>query len=170
MEIRCNNIDRRPTSRWLLITVSDCRKSGNKVIRSKKENILGSYWAPSRSHKFMYVVQINIYCALICWIQKVTWKPWAKSNWTTSAPIFFIMLLVPVLFEKHFKAPSNVESSVKPFDRRVQVEGCNFALKKGHEVIKSYWLSTKRVSLFARKKIYCWRKWTIFKQSSCWLP
>jgi hypothetical protein len=36
-----------------------------------------------------------------------------------------------VLFEKHFKAPWNVVSSVKPFDRRVRVEGCNFAFKKG---------------------------------------
>lgn len=56
-----------------------------------------------------------------CWNQYIfigllnktsTWKPWARRNWITSTPIFFIKLLMPVLFEKHFKAPPNVSYSI----------------------------------------------------------
>lgn len=77
-----------------------------------------------------YLIQINVYVALFHLTKTGTWKPWARSNWITSAPIFFIVLLVPVLFEKHFKASSNVASSVQLFVLRVRTEGCNFVLTK----------------------------------------
>lgn len=55
----------------------------------------------------------------------ITKKACARSSWATSIPIFLMIFFVLLLFEKHFKTPSNVESFTRLFDLLVRTGNCN---------------------------------------------
>lgn len=59
----------------------------------------------------------------------ITWNACAKSNCATSILIFFMILFTLLIFEKHFKTPSKVASSIGSLDLRVRTEGCNSKIK-----------------------------------------
>lgn len=55
----------------------------------------------------------------------LTWKPYARSNWTISEDIFLTRVLVLGPLEKYFRMASNVASSEELLDLRVWTRDCN---------------------------------------------
>lgn len=61
----------------------------------------------------------------------ITWKACAKSNWTTSVQIFFMILLELLTLARYFRIPSNVSSLTGTFDDLlVWTDDCNKSYKE----------------------------------------
>lgn len=110
-----SNLDRRHQETDPIVTINKILFAENRQKKKRSSKIIS---VDIQSTKTDYLPT-----------RTITWNACAKSNCATSILIFFMILFTLLIFEKHFKTPSKVASSIGSLDLRVRTEGCNSKIK-----------------------------------------